>query len=445
MQNLAQRPDAAASAQESAQAGQNLSSSNLGFNAAQQTGLASILGSQLTQGPDQQTRQAYTQRIMAARSAGLIDDSHVRSAIANMPPDGSPPQAFQQFGTKLLIGALAGPVVAQQAFGNQIINNTGQGVQGGVQASPVMGGALNMQGPVLPTGLVSASQAAGQMPTVTLGPNGVPIPTSTTTADILARQGYRNALPPQFQGGPGAAPATTGRYPVTPPGTAVTGVPVGTAEAAKTTAEAGARQGVDLGVAADQAPTRKAVFDTMSSDLQNNNTGPTASWEKTASALSIRLTGLGITMSPKQVADMESFDKLAKQLALAQSSSLGASTDQRLTTSMGANPNSELTKMGNQQLIGMLKGNEDAIAMKNMVWQNYKQTNGAQSYGDFSNQFNRGFDPRALQAVYMNPADKAKLNASLNTDPLAKAKFVNTLKMGIAAGIIPAPGSAGGR
>jgi hypothetical protein len=101
--------------------------------------------------------------------------------------------------------------------------------------------------------------------------------------------------------------------------------------------------------------------------------------------------------------------------------------------------------MGNRQIIGMLKGNEDAIAMKNMVWQNYKQANGAQSYGDFSNQFNRGFDPRALQAVYMNPADKAKLNASLNTDPLAKAKFVNTLKMGIAAGIIPAPGQAGGR
>jgi hypothetical protein len=45
----------------------------------------------------------------------------------------------------------------------------------------------------------------------------------------------------------------------------------------------------------------------------------------------------------------------------------------------------------------------------------------------------------------MSPADKAKLNASLNTDPLAKAKFVNTLKMGIAAGIIPAPGPAGGR
>jgi hypothetical protein len=250
---------------------------------------------------------------------------------------------------------------------------------------------------------------------------------------VAKEQGMGDLLGPAGQSIPNGR---QGRYPTA----SVQASPaLGQQEAAGVAAQENAKQGVALAQTADQVPTRKAAFDNMLSDLQTLNTGPGADWEKTANALSSRLTGVGITMSPDQVAKQENFAKLSKQIALAQTSALGAGTDEKLTTSLGANPNTDLSKLGNQQIVGMLKGNEDAIALKNLSWQQFQATHGPQSYGQFSTQFNHSFDPRALQAVYMDPADKAKLAASLNKDPLAKARFVSTLKQGMAAGIIQAP------
>jgi len=430
LQNLAANPQAAAMAQESANSGQALVNSNFGFNTAQQTALSSIIGSQLTQGDDQQNADAYKQRIMYARQAGLIDDQHLAAALQNMPPPDAGPQAYRQFGTKLLIGSLAGPQVAQQAFGAPVSVDNGQFLQGGVQQSPVMGGAIVPNGPATPVGLPSRTTL------ITPTPGFDPVtqaPISEPLGARAAQQGMGAQLGPAGQTIPNAR---QGRYPMT---AAQTGPALGQQEAAGVSAAENAKQGIDLGKTADQVPTRKAALDNMLSDLQTLNTGPGADWEKTANALSSRLTGLGITMSPDQIAKQESFAKLSKQIALAQTSALGAGTDEKLTTALGANPNTDLSKLGNTQIVGMLKGNEDAIALKNLAWQQYQAQHGPQSYGQFSTQFNHSFDPRALQAVYMSPEDKAKLAASLNKDPLAKARFVATLKQGMAAGIIQAP------
>ena len=410
--------------------GQALQGAQQGLNVAQQTQAASLIGSQLTQPDQAQTRDAYEQRIAYAAQSGIIDQAHAQALLQHLPPDGAPPGAFRQFGTTMLIAGLAGPQVAQQAFGAPVSIDNGQALQGGVQQSPVMGGAVIPHGPATPVGLPSRTtliqQTPGFDPTT-----GAPI--ATPLGVRAAQQGMADQLGPAGQNIPNAR---QGRYPTA---AAQTGPALGQQEAASVSAAENAKQGVSLAQTADQVPTRKAALDNMLSDLQTLNTGPGADWEKTANALSSRLTGLGITMSPDQIAKQESFAKLSKQIALAQTSALGAGTDEKLTTALGANPNTDLSKLGNTQIVGMLKGNEDAIALKNLSWQQYQATHGPQSYGQFSTQFNHTFDPRALQAVYMDPADKAKLAASLSKDPLAKARFIATLKQGMAAGIIQAP------
>lgn len=430
LQNLAANPQAAAMAQEAANSGQALANSNFGFNTAQQTALSSIIGSQLTQSDDQQNADAYKQRIMYARQAGLIDDQHVAAALQNMPAPDAGPQAYRQFGTKLLIGSLAGPQVAQQAFGTPIVNNNGQTITGGIQRGTAAGGGLELSGQSVPVNRPT--------PMDLITPQKMFDPATNTyvtkpLGTVAKEQGLGGLLGAEGENVPNPR---QGRYPTA----AVQASPaLGQEAAAQVTSAESAKQGVSLTQTADAVPTRKSALDDMLSVLQSVNTGPGANWEKTANALSNRLTGFGITMSPKQVADMENFNKVAKQIALAQTQALGVGTDQKLETALGANPNSELSKLGNQQVIGMLKGNEDAIALKNLAWQQWQQTHGSQSYGTFSTQFNQTFDPRALQAVYMDPADKAKLAATLNKDPLAKARFIATLKQGIAAGIIQAP------
>jgi hypothetical protein len=431
MQNLAHAgPDAAMSAQESANSGQALATANLGFNDAQRAILGRNLGAMLTLPPDQQTRQNYEQMLGYLHKTAGLDDTHLAQALQRLPSDGSPPGAFQQFGQQILIGSLAGPQVAQQAFGTPVSIDNGQALQGGVQQSPVMGGAVIPHGPATPVGLPSRTtliqQTPGFDPTT-----GAPV--ATPLGVRAAQQGMGGQLGPAGQAIPNAR---QGRYPTA---SAQTGPALGQQEAASVSAAENAKQGVSLAQTADQVPTRKAALDNMLSDLQTLNTGPGADWEKTANALSSRLTGLGITMSPDQIAKQESFAKLSKQIALAQTSALGAGTDEKLTTALGANPNTDLSKLGNTQIVGMLKGNEDAIALKNLSWQQYQAAHGPQSYGQFSTQFNHTFDPRALQAVYMDPADKAKLAGSLSKDPLAKARFIATLKQGMAAGIIQAP------
>lgn len=410
--------------------GQALQGQQQGLSVAQQSQAASLIGSQLTQPDAAQTRQSYEDRIAYAAQSGIIDQAHAQALLQHLPPDGAPPGAFRQFGTTMLIAGLAGPQVAQQAFGNQIQNNNGQTVTGGVQQSPVMGGGIQLSGPSIPVNRPTPSEIMSQQKifdpatqTYINKPAGV----------IAKEQGLGGLLGPEGQGVPNPR---QGRYPTA----SVQASPaLGQPEAASVSAAENAKQGVSLAQTADQVPTRKAALDNMLSDLQTLNTGPGADWEKTANALSSRLTGLGITMSPDQIAKQESFAKLSKQIALAQTSALGAGTDEKLTTALGANPNTDLSKLGNTQIVGMLKGNEDAIALKNLSWQQYQAAHGPQSYGQFSTQFNHTFDPRALQAVYMDPADKAKLAASLSKDPLAKARFIATLKQSMAAGIIQAP------
>jgi len=123
---------------------------------------------------------------------------------------------------------------------------------------------------------------------------------------------------------------------------------------------------------------------------------------------------LGLNWDPNATSAQEEFSKFAKQLAIQQTGALGAGTNDKLEASTGASPNVDLSKLGNEKIIHILQGNEDAIAAKNRAWQSYQQQNGPQSYGKFSTEFNKTFDPRIWQMQYMPRDEQMKIIKGMN-------------------------------
>lgn len=219
-----------------------------------------------------------------------------------------------------------------------------------------------------------------------------------------------------------AAPPPSGQQPAG--GGIVMGLAPGVAEAQNVDAQASAQQGVGLQQRADTVPANKAQLQQMLTDQTKFTSGPLTDQINHLKAMGNQL---GITnFDTGGVAGVEGFRKLANQIALQQTTAMGAGTDQKLTTAMGANPNESLSNLGIQQISHLLLGNEDAIAAKNQAWQQYKGQNGPQSYSQFSTQFNKTFDPRVFQANYMSQKERADLVE--NMKPADKAAFVQSLR-----------------
>lgn len=157
---------------------------------------------------------------------------------------------------------------------------------------------------------------------------------------------------------------------------------------------------------ADQYPNRIAALGNMEVDLEKSFSGPlTPEIQRTVAGLNqIFGTNIGVD----NVAATERINKIANTLASQQATALGM-TDQNTMIAMGANPSSNLSKLGNKYIIAMLKGNEDAIKYKNIAAQDWLKDHGLSTYGAWSSEFNKGFDPRVFQSVYMSDADKKQL------------------------------------
>jgi hypothetical protein len=158
----------------------------------------------------------------------------------------------------------------------------------------------------------------------------------------------------------------------------------------------------DLIKRADQVPTNKANYANMLSDLERLGSMPAGGEKEVAiNTFLQKATGYGLTMNRDQVAAANSFSKLAN-IAVGQQLAAIGGTDARQALFMGSNPNLDLSKLGNQQIIHMLQGNEDAIAAKSRAWQEWRKSGkGDETYGDFQNDFNQHFDPRVFQSQYM--------------------------------------------
>lgn len=233
------------------------------------------------------------------------------------------------------------------------------------------------------------------------------------------------------QGAPGAQPGGPG-VPVQQPGGAPAvpfTPPAGFTEAASGIGAQSASAAGALTAANDTSMVRKAQLGNLEDDLKNFTSGPGADWTKFAKAWVNRNVPLPSNwqFDPKSIASQEQFNKQAAMLAQSQFSAIGGTgTDAKFNSAFTTSPNETLSKLGNQGIMRLLKGNEDAIQAKNAAWQKWLKTgHGPQTYAQFQDEFNARFDPRAFQFKYIPKAERQAYIDRM--DPADRERFVADL------------------
>lgn len=189
---------------------------------------------------------------------------------------------------------------------------------------------------------------------------------------------------------------------------------LGAQEAAQTIGKGSAEASLSLQAQADAAPQSIYQFQNMREKLSDINTGPGTDWRNTAAAF---VTGINpdiaakIGIDPQKIASAEEFKKYATQATQATLAGLGEGTDSKLASAAAANPGTQLSKLGNQQLIDVLIAGQRAILAKNQAWQNSGLP--PEQYNKFSTQWSRDIDPRVFVAQDMDQAGRYKMLDSL--------------------------------
>lgn len=213
---------------------------------------------------------------------------------------------------------------------------------------------------------------------------------------------------------PGATgPLGTGR--ITAPAQAgapglQTGPALGQQAAADIAATGAAKNSLALQGAADNAPQAIYQLQNMRTALNDFTPGPTSDWRAQAQALALGVApGLvqKFGLDPQRVASQEEFKKFSTQLAQGTASNLGEGTDSKLASAVAANPNTSLSKLGNQQIIDVLIASQRGIAAKNQAWQNSGLP--PEQYNKFSSNWNRDVDPRVFAVQDMDQAHVKKM------------------------------------
>lgn len=341
------------------------------------------------------------------------------------------------------IGTSSPYATPEQRANTPVVPGRGASLAGGVPVASTNALAPGLGAPSAPSPAVSGDVATimagmrGSPPnalaggTATAGPGGgPPAPswgTTSTGQPFIGSYGGGTGAPapttpppaPAPTGRPAPAPATA----ATPPGVStfgaggrgIAGPAPGFVPAAQETGKASAAMGNALVSRGDQAPINKANYANMLTDLQRIGNMPAGSEREVAiNTFLQKATGYGLTMSAEQIAGANSFAKLAN-IAIGQQLAAIGGTDARQALFMGSNPNMDLSKLGNTQIIHMLQGNEDAIQAKASAWQDWlKAGNGPDTYGRFQNDFNHHFDPRVFQSQYMAPDEIQTLRKSMS-------------------------------
>lgn len=236
--------------------------------------------------------------------------------------------------------------------------------------------------------------------------------------------------------GPGGVPQTMPAGAATIAGTLPTGQAPGEAEAQIAAAERGSR----LQATAATTSQYHADLDNLKQDskILGNLGGPTADVEKKLNQLSTRVAGFGVTMTPDQLKAAESFDKIANQISLNQSTMFHGS-DAGLHTVVGANPSTSMSAYGREGVIDMLHGNQDAIDRARNIWLDARAKGApASSYDTFMNQLSQKLDPRVFQFNRLSRDNQQKFLGQMDPEDLGDfekkyqdaiaAKWVKPLK-----------------
>lgn len=434
----ARNPTTALSAGASAQTGQALRSNDMGFNQAQQGAIGRSVGSVLTLPDAQQTPDNYKQMLDYALANHGIDQGHYNSALQALTAAGADPGALRQFGTKLLVGTLAGPEMAQTVLPSNQDVNDGQTVRPMVRQPAVLGGGMAPAPGSVPIGFPSRTAALEQVgqpaDAKTAAALGVPIGTIISGPMLLRWQ--QQGAGSNLTGGLGGGAAYAGKpnpllgdlpsplagpngEPVAPPPSppqvapapaagglraVVTSPPPGTGEQA---VESNKRFN-DISDQSVAARSRGAVLDNMLADTSQFTTGPGTDVIARVRAVANRL---GLNVNTEGLSAVESFKKLAAAL------NAGQGSDARLSVSEASNPHADLSPAGIDLMLRQLRGNED-----------YNQARGklAAAHPDktniagFEDKTGSQLDPRTFQYDRMTGPQKATYFNSLPD----KAKFV---------------------
>lgn len=260
----------------------------------------------------------------------------------------------------------------------------------------------------LPTGAAPFSPAGG--PTSPAAPN----PAATA--------------PPAPPSAPAPASAPPPLPTARPTGPIAMGMPAGRAEAMQGLGAQSAAQSTQLTQAAQQAPQQINLLNNLDSALDEFTSGPGADYQKAMESFAQRnIPGMDKLIDPTKIASQDAFHKWATQLAQSQFATLGGTgSNEQLASASATSPSELLSKAGNKEIIAFLKGQQNAIAVKDREWSDWQQQYGPETYAKFNTEFNKVYDPQVFQFAAAAPEARSDMVSKMS--PKQRQAFFTKVK-----------------
>lgn len=237
----------------------------------------------------------------------------------------------------------------------------------------------------------------------------------------------------------GGAPSG-GMVPIFGPGGTMTMPPPGAIEAARTAAAGATGRQQTLVAQASAAPQQIGLLQQLQSDLAQVQTGVGSN-----SIGFIRQIANNFGLAPSaldtstQQAAQESFNKVASQIAAAQMGVLGGPSDARQDLASHMNPSLANSKLGNERVVGMLIGNQQAIQVMNREWESTGQSPAAfdnwrdeqflapHDFTSYGKTYSGQYDPRVFWLANM-PSLKTQQEYINTFSGRSRAELINNLR-----------------
>lgn len=419
---------------ENQQKAQGLNTSRFDLAQKQNTFWTGQLGG-LANKPDLSMQDLVGAAALAVRQNLAQPDEIVRE-LQNAPTE---PAQLRQFVQQKLQQSMINAGQFQGALPQNSQVNTGNQISF-VSTDPITG-RPTVQGNIQN----QMSPGEANSPVAGVGPDGTPF---NITKQQFANQA-NGMQPSQVQpvstfGLPGTG--SNGRYPSAPQGQqgppSVPGVQTGLSpvdQAAAGVLGQGAAQGIQaLQQQATAAQQAVYQFQNMRSALADINTGPGTDWRNNAAAFATGLApgiSQAIGIDPQKIASQEEFHKYATQATQATLAGLGNGTDSMLASAVAANPGTQLSKLGNQQILDVLQAGQQGLIAKNQAWQSANLP--PSQFNKWSTQWTKDIDPRVFVVQNMDQPAAAKMFNSLK--PAEQVQFKQSLRTAIQRGIVPNP------
>ena len=458
---IAADPRAALAAQSSATSGQALQTANTAFNQGQQAAIGRTIGSVLTD--PEQTPEKYRQALDYSLANHGIDQSHYDAALSALKAVPSDPTALRKFGTRLLVGTLAGPDMARTVMPTNQDINTGATVQPVVRQPAVLGGGMTQAPGAVPLTTSPETRAAlnpvwqkdpsdptGQrwiqvpVPRSAL-PNatGTDQPAGSPPAPIPGNGAYRPRGTVIGGTAPQPAPAPTPPSAASGQGQAAPATPPASSQTYLTQPPQGQQEGVNADVAAYKADQQAVPG--INTGLQNLTTAK--------QALALTQTG----RSTEAVHNFYSFLKsqglspgfldndvtqydIARKAMLAYASGQGkaAGTDLGLEAQLHSNASPDIDQSAADHVI-----NQNIGLQRQKLAQVMEAPAGGVGYGNHVTNFTGKTDPRAFAWDVYSPAERAAIIAQSKTVEGGYQKLKDSLKIAVDRHLVQVPTAAG--